>query len=246
MFPLRRSITAALAAAALTAAALAAGPASAATPPPATLTLAAHITDHGDSGTKGNLWNSENYTLITTVTRVGDAQYDPATYCGTATTDTGHCYKWTATETFTGGTFTTITGQQSPRTGTILGGTASGLFSGWVHGIVFYSSWQGVYAGQARVPGSRNDGGTKGSGDYTVSRWPALFFGPSATVQVADFGDGTVSTYWFHYVLPYGADSQCPAVSSEWTDSVPWTQDGANVTAGDVLVPTQAGNCLLN
>lgn len=244
---MRRPITAALTIAALALLATAAGSAPAATPPPATsLTLSAQITDHGDSGVKGDLWNSEAYTLTTTVTRADNAQYDPATYCGAAVTDTGHCYKWTATETFSSGTFTTIAGQQSPRTGTILGAAASGQFSGWVHNVVFYSSWKGVYAAQARVPASRNDGGTKGSGDYTVSRWPALFFGTSATVAVADFGDGVVSTYWFGYVLPLGADSQCPAVSSQWTDSVPWTQDGAKVTAGDILVPTQAGNCLTN
>lgn len=221
-----------------------ASPSGAATAPSgSTLTRVTQVAGHGDSGVTGPLWASENYSLTATVTRADATSYDPAAYCGAASTDTGHCYKWTAAETFGNGTFTTLAGQPSPRTGATLGAAVTGPFAGWVRGIVFYASWKSVYASQARVPASRNDGGTKGSGDYTVSRWPALFFGKTATVNVADFGDGQVSTYWFRYDLPFGANPACPSVAYRWTDSVPWNNDGAKVTSGDILAPTAAGNC---
>jgi hypothetical protein len=221
----------------------AAVPAGAATTPGQSLTRTTQVVNHGDSGTQGDLWGTEQYALKATVTRADSSQYDPATFCGTASTDTGKCYKWLATETFSNGSFTTTPGAASPRTGAVLGVAATGPFTGWVKGIVFYSSWKGVYARDSRVPASRNDGGTKGSGDYTVSRWPALFFGSAATVNVADFGDGVVSTYWFKYTLPFGSDSQCPNVASQWVDSVPGMNDGAKVTAGDILAPASAGGC---
>lgn len=216
------------------------------------LTAVAHVTNHGDSGNGGGTcdgtdgsgcWATENYTLTTSVQRADNKTYDPAANCGTASTDTGKCYKWVGTMTFSNGTFTTRQGAGSPRKGTTMDDAATGPFSGWVHNIVFYSSWKGVYADQIRVPKNHSDLGTKGAGDRSIPNWVKLFFGSQASVNVADFGDGTVSTYSFTYNLPFGADTSCPRVASRWVDAVPATNDGSAVTAGDILAPDQADGC---
>lgn len=213
--------------------------ASAATIPNQSLTLSTNVSDHADSGTKGDFWANEKYTFKVTMKRADQTAY-PASDCGAAT---GNCYKWLSTETFSNGSYTTIPGVASPRTGANLGVAITGPFSGWVKGIVVYSSWKGVYANQARVPANLNDGGTKGSGDLTVSTWPRAFFGASAHTTVADFGDGVVSTYRFQYDAPFGSNPQCPHTASQWIDSVPWMNDGAATTAGDILAPTAASGC---
>jgi hypothetical protein len=215
------------------------------------LTAVTRVTNHGDSGVVGGpcsgtdgsgCWALDKYTLTATVARADDTSYDPAKFCGTASTDTGKCYKWTGTETLSG-SFTTRPGQKSPRTGATLDSAVTGELDGWMHNITFYASWKGVYADQIRVPAQLDDHGTKGSGDSTLSNWVKLFFGTSATVNITSFGNAN-SPYWFAFTVPFRTNPSCPNTAYRWVDSVPWQKDGAAPTAGDILAPIASNNCV--
>jgi hypothetical protein len=202
-----------------------------------TSTAVTSVKARPDSGDHGN-WANDNFTRKASVTLLNEV---PLSNCGGAT-GTGHCYHWQGSVTDQG-TFTTIIGDTSPGNGSLNGGSPpvmGAAVTGGMNGSYkydFYSSWK--TANKSLVPHSENDLGAVPTGKSTTGAWPEQFFGSTAqffTGGVSSSQLGTTGSW--KYIAPPGADTACPAVSSQWTDGSPdW---GVNSVDGNILAPDAA------
>lgn len=233
----RKLLTAAsvaVAAVALPVAAVTAASASTATVTPYTSTAVTHVSGRPDSGDHGN-WALDAFSRTASVTLQSEVALS---YCG-GSTGTGHCYHWTGTVKDTG-TFTTIAGDTSPGNGSLNGGSAPAIgeaVTGTMTGSYsydFYSSWK--TANHALVPASENDSGNLPGGRSTTGAWPEQFFGAGARFYVSGTASNELGTTGsWTYTAPFGADSACPNLASQWVDGSPnW---GSDASAGNILAP---------
>jgi hypothetical protein len=200
-----------------------------------TATAATSVSNRPDSGDHGD-WAYDTFRRTASVTLVSEVALS---YCG-GSTGTGHCYHWTGKIT-DAGTFSSIVGDVSPGNGSLNGGVApqigtsvTGSMAGTYH-YDFYSSWKS--ASRALVPASENDQYNLPGGNSTTDLWPAKFFGKGAAFYVGGVPSTSLGTTGsWTYKAAAGADSACPAVSSQWTDGSPdW---GSSAADGNILAPS--------
>ena len=211
--------------------------------PPAGQTLHAStaVTGRPDSGTAGDNWALDAFTRTATLRYAGAA---PASDCG----GTSPCYHFTG-NVKDSGHFTTIAGNTVPGTGDLNGGAppaegvaATGAMAGEYH-YSFYSGHAYVLA--RRVPAAEDDAGALPTGRHTTGMWLAQFFSAGATfwdstgtATTTEIGNGNGS---WSYLLPPGADSQCPNATSQWVDGSA-TSWGSLPADGNILAP-DASHC---
>lgn len=201
------------------------------------------VSDRPDSGNGAGTWWADDYfTRTVKITLTGEV---PLSNCG-GSTPTGHCYHWTGLVSDIG-KFVTIPGIGSPGTGDLNGGTkplikvkATGIMAGGI-AYNFYSSFKTAAA--RLVPATENDNGSTAAGVSTGS-WVTQFFPKGAKFWNASGKPATylATTGGWTYTLPYGADTQCPHLSSQWVDSSwplsnPW---GTSPGMGNILAPDAA------
>lgn len=204
---------------------------------PYTSTASTAISNRPDSGDHGN-WALDTFTRTASVSLLSEVALSN---CGGAT-GTGHCYHWTGKVTDKG-SFQSIIGDVSPGNGSLNGGSppaigvaVKGTMAG-TYNYDFYSSWK--TANKALVATTENDAGNIPGGNSTTGLWPAKFFGNTARFYVGGAQSTELGTTGsWTYKAAAGADTACPAVSSQWTDASPdW---GANNQDGNVLAPAAA------
>jgi hypothetical protein len=202
-----------------------------------TSTAVTVIKDRPDSGDHGD-WADDNFSRSASVTLLKEVALS---FCG-GSTGTGHCYHWLGSVTDEG-TFTTIIGATSPGNGSLNGGSPlviGAAVTGGMSGSYkydFYSSWK--TAKKSLVPASENDHGLVPTGKSTTGAWPEQFFGNTAQFFTGGLSSNQLGTTGsWKYTAPPGADTACPAVSSQWTDGSPdW---GSNAADGNIIAPDAA------
>jgi hypothetical protein len=213
-----------------------AAPALASTSPATTASYSAStiIKNRPDSGTKGNTW-AEDGPFIRDVTITRHSEVSASNYPGT---DTGKCYFYTF-RIYDHGWFTTVAGQQSPRSGTNLDQALTGFMTGGTSNGEFDASWKNpepklVWKGE-------NDHGQDPTGQHTTTNWVEQFFGPTAVFNSAanPGGPDLGSKADWTYRINFGDNAACPNDAYQWVDAAAsgW---GTDQTDGDILTPNAA------
>jgi hypothetical protein len=180
-----------------------------------TVTATTTLADHPDSGNNGD-WANDNFTRVASVTSLGEVT---GSVCAPLASP---CFSYSGSLSDSG-SFTTISGADSPNVGTPISGVQTGSFEGGQPTFDFYAT-SGVVSATA-IPPSMDGPPTIGS-----SVWLTEFFPGGTTFAV----DGALSTT----LLPtwswgYNDFKNCQA----WTDA--YTGD----TVGDI---TGVGNCVVS
>ncbi len=172
------------------------GTASAATNASATTTF----TGHPDTGNHGT-WADDDFTRNASVSFLNVDT--TLTDCGAKATS---CFQYTGTISDTG-SFTAISGAQSPQAGVTINGTPIGTFMG-SSTVTFFSSSD--VASAAGVPAQ-----VTGAGPATTANWAELFFpagttfgaGPKLTNPSWSYASTGTCEYWVNSALSGGGAS---------------------------------------
>jgi hypothetical protein len=192
-----------------------------------TLTAKTMMTNRDDSSAHGGNWAMDNFTRGSQITFK----------CATTTP----CYAYTGKVSDTGH-FTTVAGQLSPGFGYLNGTTSDPTMAVALTGTMtgsqtyaFYSNTPVSGASASNVP-KANAGDANSSG-----MWPELFFPGGTHFYVGGALSDSLGTGFFKYtyVAKAGSNSDCPNMTSQWSDSSP--SSGANATDGNILAPNASG-----
>lgn len=168
-----------------------------------------------DSGTKGDNWANDGFTLDATVTGGTSVALSN---CGITT---GTCYSFTGSEDYNG-TAVVIKGALSPGQGKVEARSASARMTGGSKKITFYAST--VPGGRYAPPRTLNDHKKTATGEHTSGTWLEQFFGPSTK-----FGTFTFTAEGWTYTLPRDENQ----TAQKWVDSA--ADNWGTTNAGDIV-----------